>query len=332
MKKSLTIAIISILIYTTSTAQQLLENSQYLMNSFLINPSQAGYNDLSEFGITSRLQWVGLKNAPRLFSFSAQGRLLDRKFGIRYDHKNGKTKLLNPRSGNIGIGVNLVSDQTGYVNNNMLTMAYSYHITMSGSRLSLGLAGSVMQLSLRQKTLKLRDQDDPSIYQMGETFYAPDASIGLFYSRKNLYTGISVIQLFESNFKIGSDRLGNYNLNRHYFVMSGYKIYISKYYCLEPSLMFKTTEQLASQTDISLLLHFSDDFWTGLTYRTNNAFVIIAGIRIEMLYIGYAFDYAMDDLSLYKYGTHELSMVLKLDYSKRHINYRKKAEDKRKNN
>jgi type IX secretion system PorP/SprF family membrane protein len=307
-------------------AQQLPQYSQYTLNSFLLNPAQVGFEGMTTFSSTSRQQWLGMKDAPRFYSFSAQTRLAKRKKGVKYSFEDKSSKVLDPRSGRVGLGLNLVSDLNGFVNNTTLSMAYSYRIMIHDAMLVFGLSGSVLQLSIAQKAVILRNQSDPSLNSMGQTFYSPDASTGVYFSLKNYYAGLSVIQLFQSKIRVGTEALGNYEINRHYYLTGGYRLALNRKINLEPSILLKTTEQFVPQADLTCQIKYLEDYWGGLSYRTNNAFVVLAGMRIRMLFVGYAFDYGMNSYNIYSYGSHELTLMMKLGKMKRPP-IKKKKED-----
>ena len=52
--------------------QQLPVYSQYMMNKFLINPAVAGSEGYTAFNLTSRKQWLGIKDAPLTFQIGKQ--------------------------------------------------------------------------------------------------------------------------------------------------------------------------------------------------------------------------------------------------------------------
>ncbi len=60
--------------------QQLPVYSQYMMNKFLINPAVAGSEGYTAFNLTSRKQWLGIKDAPLTFAASGQTRLTRGEF------------------------------------------------------------------------------------------------------------------------------------------------------------------------------------------------------------------------------------------------------------
>ena len=81
---------------------------------------------------------------------------------------------------------------------------------------------------------------------------------------------------------------------------------------LEPSILIKATESASSQLDLSLKMYIYDSYWIGLSYRTQQTLGLHLGLRVEKIYIGYAFDYSMDKMKSFNFGSHEIVALLKL--------------------
>jgi len=60
------LAVLLCLVALRGYGQQLPVYSQYMMNKFLINPAVAGSEGYTAFNLTSRKQWLGIKDAPQL--------------------------------------------------------------------------------------------------------------------------------------------------------------------------------------------------------------------------------------------------------------------------
>jgi hypothetical protein len=56
----------------------------------------------------------------------------------------------------------------------------------------------------------------------------------------------------------------------------------------------------------------NNQFWGGLSYRTNKSMILLLGIRIEGLYFGYSFDWAFSEIAHFNYGSHEITLSYKL--------------------
>jgi len=78
MKRLKIITVIGLLaIMPSVTGQQFPMYSQYIMNGFLLNPSYAGSDYYTTFGLTVREQWLGIPDAPSTYAAAFQTRILN---------------------------------------------------------------------------------------------------------------------------------------------------------------------------------------------------------------------------------------------------------------
>ena len=82
MKKLLTITAFCFLASITTEAQQLPLYSQYMMNSFLLNPAIAGSKNYTPLILTARQQWTGITGAPQTFAISGHTQFKNKKVGM----------------------------------------------------------------------------------------------------------------------------------------------------------------------------------------------------------------------------------------------------------
>lgn len=113
-------AVFSIVSIHSSFAQINPLKSQYFLNSFLFNPSQAGARDkgMVSTGISS--QWNRIAGAPEILSLTLETPLTER----------------------MGIGAFVVNDKSGLINRTVVMGTYSYKVpvsTNSSIRFGLGL-------------------------------------------------------------------------------------------------------------------------------------------------------------------------------------------------
>jgi type IX secretion system PorP/SprF family membrane protein len=94
--------------------------------------------------------------------------------------------------------------------------------------------------------------------------------------------------------------------------MGGYRFLIADNFELEPSALLKTTENWNPQGDFSLRMYYLDLFWAGASYRTNQSIIAMVGLRIDMLHFGYSFDWALSEIGHFNYGSHEITLSIKL--------------------
>jgi type IX secretion system PorP/SprF family membrane protein len=297
-------------------SQQLPLYSQYMMNKFLLNPAVAGSEGYTAFNLTAREQWIGFKNSPKTHALSAQTRVLQNSFVSKGTSIRQKARSRS-RSGRVGIGGYIFNDQTGMVSRTGLQLTYAYHIMIRKGQLSFGLSGTVYQFKIDRDKIVLYEDNDELINTFDNSLFIPDADVGVYYSDPRMYAGLSALQLFQSSLKFGKQGYDNYRLKRHYYLMGGYNVDLTDDIILEPNLLVKASEGWSLQMDLGAKMYFMEDYWGGLMFRTGGALILMGGVKIDMFYIGYAFDYTLSSMMKHSFGTHEFMLALKLGDSAR---------------
>ena len=310
-----------------ASAQQLPLYSQYLYNKFLINPAIAGADGFTSLNLTAREQWVGYSGAPRTYSVSWQTRILKRGYLLKQNLFN-KTVYKPKTTGKIGFGGYIFSDKNGRVHRTGIQLAYSYHTWIRDyTQLSLGLAFTGYHFIIDLESIDFEDPDEPWLNnELRRGMFVPDTDFGLYILDPNFCVGFSAQQLFGASVKFGELGYKNYWMDRHYYVFGSYNFYTGVKTELQPSLLFKVSEQVRPQVDIGFTYNYDNDFWAGIAYRTTGG-ALIANIgfryitsRVKMtsMYFGYSFDYTLNKIQSVTYGTHELTLAIKFgDVDKR---------------
>jgi type IX secretion system PorP/SprF family membrane protein len=291
--------------------------SQYVMNGYLLNPAIAGHDGFTSLNLTARQQWIGIKGAPYTQAFSGQTRLLRRSHVIK--SKSVRNRTLKPSTkGRVGLGGFIYNDRNGAVDRTGLQASYAYHIFVRETQFSFGLSAGVFQFKINQDLI-FGDQlendgttSDPIALAYKKVTYVPDANLGFYISDPRYFAGISVNQLFQSYLRIGNRQLEEYKMIRHYYLMGGYHFHLSQEHTIEPSILFKATERKTFQLDLGARYIYNGNYWAGLTYRTSGTLIFLAGVKVNQLYFGYAFDYMLSSIQRHTYGSHEIVLALKL--------------------
>ena len=80
---------------------------------------------------------------------------------------------------------------------------------------------------------------------------------------------------------------------------------------LTPSTLVKFAENGKLQADITGKLLYQQSYWAGLGYRTGHAIILMAGLSVDKLIFGYAFDIGLNSIMKYSFGTHEFTFIAK---------------------
>jgi type IX secretion system PorP/SprF family membrane protein len=319
------IYIISLLIvggFTAGYAQQQPLYSQYMLNTFLVNPAVAGAEGLTAFNLTAREQWAGYAEGPSTYAVSAQTRILKTSFRNRSRLIKSRARKRRP-SGRIGLGAFIYNDNNARVRRTGFQGTYAYHIYMRDVQLSFGASLSAYQFRVN---VTPNDTYDPNVYDpliiAGKVNQkiSPDANVGFMVSTEKYYAGVSATSLFQSSIQFGGGNPNDsYRILRQYYLIGGYRIepYKSNF-AIEPSMLLTFTERRSMSTDINVKVYYRQDYWAGISFRTVGAMVMMFGTRYQQFTFGYAFDYNFNDISsLSRAGSHELMIGYKIGDSTR---------------
>ena len=270
-------------------SQQLPHYSLYMFNDAVINPAVYGTKEYDAISLISRSQWAGFEGAP-------------------------KTQLLsyNKQQGNnMGLGAVLFNDVTGPISQTGAQLSYAYNIDIPSTyKLSFGLSASVFQFLFDGNKAILHDNTiDPAALGGIEKSLVYDATLGVYLFNEKYYFGFSLPQLTQSKINLETDKN---NLIRHYFFTSGYNYNINDQFDLLPSVIIKSTDVTPFQVDLNFRAIYNKKFWSGLSYRNQDAVAIMLGMDYENYSFGYNFDRTISDINLHTSGSHGFIMSYKI--------------------
>jgi type IX secretion system PorP/SprF family membrane protein len=272
--------------FTIASAQDDPQFSQYMYNRLPSNPGYAG----SSGGICAtalyRNQWVGFDGAPVSANFAIDG-------------------LSAAVHG--GLGLSVFSDVIGPNQTLGAKVAYAYRTRLfRNGRLALGLDAGLVQKSIDGTMFNTSGTYDPSIPSNKISARSPDFGFGVYYNNEDMYLGASVSHLFEPSFKF--DNTTPLQLRRHFFIMGGFNYSLSRNLTLKPSFLIKS-DVASSQVDINATLLYNNIIWAGVSYRVEDAVVLMAGVNVtNELRIGYSYDITTSAIRAYSAGSHEIML------------------------
>ena len=313
--RKILIIICGILMGISLNAQQVPMYSQYVMNGFLINPSYAGNDGYTTLNLTAREQWIGFPSSPSTYAVSFQTRLLRNSY-IQKSTTVRKDNVMPTRESRVGLGGYIFNDQNGIIRRTGFELAYAYHIEIDryASQLSFGLASTVYQFAIDLDGAVVADIDDEFLNNYDRVVFIPDFNFGVSYTTQKFYLGFSATQLFRGALTLGNTAKNPRTELGHFFITGGMKIPLSgNDWILEPSAFIKTSDMLltSTQMDITTRIYYRQNYWAGISYRTQDALIMLLGFTYDRFYFAYAFDVALTDIRKHSFGSHELSFAVK---------------------
>ena len=298
MKKLLFTAVVALMAFTDGQAQQDPHYTQYMYNMNVINPAYAGSKESLSFGLLYRKQWVEIEDAPTTATF--------------FGHA--------PVGKNVGLGLSVISDKIGPVEENNIYGDFSYTLNLGGEhRLAFGLKAGITLHKIDFNTIypTLPDVDDGVFAGSNPSSSNFNLGTGIFYYTQKYYIALSVPNMLKSKYldfngtEYGSEV-------SHYFLTGGYVFDLNPNLKFKPFAMVKSAFNAPVSLDFSANFLFNEKFEVGATYRLEDSFGAMVNYAITpSLRIGYAYDHIVSDLNTVTPASHEVILLFDLNFSKK---------------
>ncbi|WP_181305562.1 type IX secretion system membrane protein PorP/SprF [Rufibacter sp. XAAS-G3-1] len=322
MKKNIGAFLVLLLLTAPAWGQQRPQYSQYMINSYLLNPAITGIEDYTEVKIGTRQQWVGLEGAPKTYHVSAHTPLNKQVASIRNAGKGiTSTRTVNKNRfsrayPHHGVGIQAISDRTGPLRRTNVNLTYAYHLPITRTiTVSMGASAGILRNSINpgEATFTSPDPAISSDYVNRNYF---DLGLGTWIYSNSFFVGLSGAQLIKSNRDLNPSEENegpNNVLQKHYIATAGYKFDVGQEVTLIPSVLAKFTSPSPTTLDFNLRAIYADRVWAGVSYRNEDAFALMTGVNIShIMDVSYSYDYNTSPLNISNSGTHEVVLGLKL--------------------
>jgi type IX secretion system PorP/SprF family membrane protein len=296
--KNKVIQVVFLLISVFAFAQQDPHYTQYMYNMSVMNPAYAGSKENLSMGLLHRRQWIELEDAPTTSTF--------------FGH--------SPVGKNVGLGLSVVSDKIGPVEENNIYGDFSYTLKLGGEhKLALGLKTGITLHNVALNSRIASTLPDPT-----DGVFGADVSnsyfnfgTGAFYYTNKYYLGLSVPNMMRAKHLDFNGRSYGSETS-HYFLTGGYVFNINESVKFKPFFMVKSSFEAPASLDVSTNFMFKDKFEIGGTYRLDDSFGAMVNYAITpTLKIGYAYDHIVSDLKVTTPSSHEIILLFDVNFSKK---------------
>lgn len=302
--KRLLVVILSVMSFVTEVhSQQDPHYTQYMYNMSVMNPAYAGSKESLSLGLLYRKQWVEIEDAPTTATF--------------FGH--------SPVGKNVGLGLSVISDKIGPVEENNIYGDFSYTLNLGGEhKLAFGVKTG---LTLHKVGLFseigngfVPDPNDPAFSENVSNTYFNIGS-GLFYYTNKYYLGFSIPNMLKSkhlDLQVNGDQYEFGSETSHYFLTGGYVFDLNEKVKFKPFFMLKSAFSVPPSLDLSSNFLFNDKFEVGATYRLQDSFGAMVNYAVmPNLRIGYAYDHIVSDLKVTTPSSHEIILLWDINFSKK---------------
>ena len=299
-----TLALLTLILPERTKAQSDAQFTQYFEVPSYYNAAATGMTDFIRIRGGSRLQWVGIDNAPQTFLITADMPL----------------KLFTKR---FGIGLMMQQESLGLYKNMMLGAQIGYKFKLFKGEFSAGLQIGFVDESFKGSEVYIPDDDDyhestdDAIPTTDIKGTALDLGVGIYYKHKYFWAGLScthitspTITLNAENGSGGGDATTEKNyefqIGRTLYFMAGSNIPIKNtLFEVIPSVLVKS-DLTFTTAEITGRVRYNKFLTAGIGYRYNDAISAMVSAEFKNFYIGYSYDYPTSAISKASSGSHEI--------------------------
>jgi type IX secretion system PorP/SprF family membrane protein len=273
-------------------AQQDPQFSHYMYNTISVNPAYAGSRGVLNITGLHRSQWIGLDGAPTSQTLSLNTPLRNRKMGV---------------------GLSVVNDQIGPLNQTFIYGDYSYTVRLTDKlKLSFGMKAGINWFQPRISSLNTITNNDPSfVGSTTESVITPNIGAGIYLHRENWYLGASSPRLVQNKISLGSSLNDTTSVieERHIFFIAGYLWSVNPQLKLKPTVQLKTVQDAPMSIDATLEALIRNKLSIGAGLRVGDSFYGMLGYQLtEQFRVGFAYDYTTTRLQNVNNGTVEFML------------------------
>lgn len=267
--------------------------SQYWVNGLAINPAYAGSRECFSNIILYRNQWMGFEGAPITQTLSSHLPFRDEKnaVGLFLFHEE--------------IGVSSYYDIFGN---------YAFRFQLGSGKLALGLRAGATFFQGNYEDISANSEglsNDLLLENESEIF--PNAGVGIYYYSDKYFVGLSVPKLLSYEVESSQKKMSVSPNNYDFLFTGGFLYSFSDKVKVKPSVLFRYRLDNIWQLDGSLNFIWLDAIWTGVSYRHQDEWVIMAEYQAtHQIRAGIAYDIASGELA----GQHggSLEVILRYDF------------------
>jgi type IX secretion system PorP/SprF family membrane protein len=291
MKKLILFFAITLSAFTLN-AQQDPQFSHYMYNTISVNPAYAGSRGVLNITGLHRSQWIGLEGAPTSQTLTLNTPLRNRKMGV---------------------GLSVVNDKIGPINQTFIYGDYSYTVRLTQKlKLAFGMKAGINWFQPKISSLNTIQNNDPSfVGSTMESVIKPNIGAGIYLHREDWYIGASSPRLVQNKFNLGGS--GNDTTSvleeRHMFFIAGYLWTVNPQLKLKPTAQLKMVQDAPMSIDATLEALIRNKFSIGAGLRVGDSFYGMLGYQFtDQFRVGFAYDYTTTRLQNVNNGTVEFML------------------------
>lgn len=212
-----------------------------------------------------------------------------------------------------GAGLQFMNDKIGLFTHQRLALQYAFKTGLFGGRLSAGASLGLLSESFDGTKLDLDDSSDPAFASSKLDGNSLDIGLGLYYTRRGWYAGLSVQHLNSPLISLGERN--ELQVDATYYATAGCDIRLrNPYLAVKPSFLFRT-DGVAWRADVGGRLVYTTDkkmMYVGASYSPTNSVTVLIGGNVHGIVMGYSYEMYTSAINPGN-GSHELFVGYQMD-------------------
>ena len=268
-------------------AQQDVSFGHYWAMEPSFNPASAGKEEKLNVVVAYAMQLAGFEHNPKTMYAAA-----DMPFYAMNAYH--------------GVGVQILNDDIGLFSHKRIGLQYAYKKSLFKGTLSGGVQVSMLSEGFTGSKLEVIDDGDDALPKSDVTGTGVDLSVGLYYSHRNWYVGISALHLNSPKVELGETN--EYNISSSYYLTGGYNIRLrNPFLSVQPSFLVRS-DMVSWRGDVTGRLTYKHDekmMYLGVTYSPKTSVTVLIGGNFHGIHLGYSYEVYPSAISIGN-GSHEL--------------------------
>lgn len=224
-----------------------------------------------------------------------------------------------------GVGAQFMSDDIGLFSHKKFAIQYAYRHKLFGGMLGAGVHLGLLSENFDGSKVDVETPNDPAFPSAAVTGTGLDIGLGLYYTHRDWYAGVSVMHLNGPEIELGERQ--SFKIDAAYYLTGGYNIKLrNPFLTIHPSLLARTDGN-AYRVDLSGRVKYTNDkkvMYAGFSYSPDNSVTVMIGGDFHGVTLGYSYEIYTSAISIGN-GAHELFLGYQTD-----INLGKRGKNKHK--
>ncbi len=224
-----------------------------------------------------------------------------------------------------GVGLSLMNDKIGLFTHQRIAGQYAYRFKMLGGRMAVGAQLGLILENFDGSKIDVEESNDPALPASEVTGNALDVGLGLYYTRKDWYAGLSAQHITSPTVDLGETN--ELKIDPSYYLTGGYNIKLRNPFITIPASTLLRYDGTDFRADVTARVVYKNDkkrLYAGVSYSPTNSVTGMIGGSFHGVNIGYSYEFYTSAISPGN-GSHELFVSYQTD-----INLQKKGRNKHK--